>query len=170
MGRTGATLTFFLVEKEKKCYHVPARVNTIVISTENIKTRMPVPVITEAGRGTGTRRDDGGDAGAGKALPTFLAAFDDVTISSQKKTGQAVEDHVVAYVPATVTPKPVKIEKKTNSEMAVNHTAAATDSEIVQDSRAVGPYDLNVKTMAMKRYGEASSFRNWHPTTFEIVI
>jgi len=170
MGRTEMTLTFFLVEKEKKCYHITMQVNTTAISTENIKTHMPVPVISETGRGTGARRDDRGDAGSGKALPTFLAAFDDVRISSQKKTGQAADDRIVVYMPATVTPKPVKTEKKTNFEMAVNRTPAATDSEIVRDGRAVGPYNLNVKTMAMKRYGEASSYRNWHPTTFEIVI
>ena len=144
--------------------------NAIVFSTENIKTRPQVPVISEARRGEDARRDDGGEADSRKALPSFLAAFDRVAISSQKKTVQAADDRVVAYVPATVTLKPVTTERKTSSEAAVNHAAAATGSVIVRDGRAAGPYDLNVQTMAMKRYGEASSYRNWHPTTFEIVI
>ncbi len=144
--------------------------NAIVISTENIETRPQVPVISEARRGEDARRDSGGDAESRRALPSFLSTFDRVAISSHKKTVQAADDCVVAYVPATVTLKPVTTEKKTSSEMAVNHSAAATGSEIARDGRAAGPYDLNVQTMAMKRYGEASSYRNWHPTTFEIVI
>ena len=144
--------------------------NAIVISTENIKTRPQVPVISEARRGEDARRDNGGDADSRKALPSFISAFDRVAISSRKNTVQVSDDHVVAYEPVTVTLKPVATEKKTSSEIAVNHTAAATGSEIARDGRAAGPYDLNVQTMAMKRYGEASSYRNWHPTTFEIVI
>lgn len=144
--------------------------NAIVISTENVKTRPQVPVISEARRGEDARRDNGGDADSRKALPSLLGVFDRVAISSHKKAVQAADARVVACVPATVTLKPVTKEKKTTSEMAVNHAAAATGSEIARDGRAAGPYDLNVQTMAMKRYGEASSYRNWHPTTFEIVI
>ncbi|MBP7527829.1 MAG: hypothetical protein KA801_07885 [Syntrophorhabdaceae bacterium] len=144
--------------------------NVIVISTENIKTRPQVPVISEARRGEDARRDNGGDADSRKALPSLPGAFDRVAVSSHKKTVQAADDRVVAYMPATVTLKPVTTEKKTGSEMAINHAAAATGSEIARDVRAAGPYGLNVQTMAMKRYGEANSYRNWHPTTFEIVI
>jgi len=145
-------------------------VNAIVISTENIKTRPQVPVISETGRGEDARRDNGGGADSRKALPSFISAFDRVAISSQKKTVQAADARVVAYVPATVNLKPVTTEKKTSSEMAVNHAAAAIGSETARDGGAAGSYDLNIQTMAMKRYGEASAYRNWHPTTFEIVI
>ncbi|MEN6476744.1 MAG: hypothetical protein ABFC75_01995 [Rectinema sp.] len=144
--------------------------NAIVISTENIKTRPQVPVISEARRGEDARRDNGGDADSRKALPSFPGAFDRVAISSHNKTVQTADGRVVHYVPTAATLRPVTTEKKTSSEMAVKHTAAATGSEIARDGRAGGPYDLNVQTMAMKRYGEASSYRNWHPTTFEIVI
>jgi len=145
-------------------------VNAIVISTENIKTGSQVPVISETRRGEDARRDNGGDADSRKALASFSGAFDRVAISSHNKMVQAADDRVVAYMPAAATLKPVTTEKKTSSEMAVKHAAAPTGSEIVRDSRVAGPYDLTVQTMAMKRYGEASSYRNWHPTTFEIVI
>jgi len=145
-------------------------VNAIVISTENIKTRPQVPVISEARRGEDARRDNRGDGDSRKTLPSFSGAFDRVAISPHNKTVQAADDRVVPYMPAAATLKPVATEKKTSSEMAVKHAAAATGGEIARDGRAGGPYDLNVQTMAMKRYGEASSYRNWHPTTFEIVI
>ena len=167
-GRHTGGREVFLVEKEKRCYYMS--VNAIVISTESIKTRPQVPVISEARRGEDARRDNGGDADSRRALPSLLGAFDRVAISSHKKTVQPADDRIVAYVPATVILKPVTTEKRTSSEMAVNHTAAATGSEIARDGRAAGPYDLNVQTMAMKRYGEANSYRNWHPTPFEIVI
>lgn len=67
-----------------------------------------------------------------------------------------------------VSPQPV--EKKREGQdrsLVVKGPGSAVESGVVRYTVNVGPYDVNVSTMAMRRYAEASSHRAWCPGTFE---
>jgi len=158
-------------------YHgVGVNINTI--STEKINAYAQIPAGIEARRGEDTFRGERQGSPPGKVVSASLAVCDDdsVAIASQGRALQAAQDQLRVQVPVVkksylpVEEDQNEISRRVLAGVTVNRTNVATNSEIVRDSRTVGPYALHVNSSAMKRYGEASSYRNWHTTTFELTV
>lgn len=146
--------------------------NTTVITSENIRTRGHVPVIGEARRGEDLHREDRQGAGSRKDLPSFLVAFDgdDVRISSGTRA-QGTQERLPANVSSAGSSQALEGQRNGHDySMTVKRTGAAVESGVVRYSASIGPYDVHVSNVAMKRYSEASSHRNWHPSTFELTV
>ena len=54
--------------------------------------------------------------------------------------------------------------------LMVKGPGSAVESGVIRYTVNVGPCDTSVSTMAMRKYGEASSQRAWRPSTFEVTI
>ncbi len=54
--------------------------------------------------------------------------------------------------------------------LMVKGAGSAVESGVILYTVSVGPYDVNVSTMAMRRYAEASSRRACHSGTFEVTV
>ncbi len=153
-------------------------VNINTISTENINAHARIPSGIEARRGEDAFRAEGQGTPSGKTMPAPLAVcgYDSVAIASQGKALQAVQNQLRVQVPVTkksclpVEEDQNEITRRVLAGVTVNRSSVVTNSEIVRDSRTVGPYALHVNSSAMKRYDEAGSYRNWQSTTFELTV
>ena len=172
-------LLFFSRRRERKVllYHgIGVNINTI--STENIKEQTRSPAGIEARRGEDAFRGGGQGMPSGRVSPAPLAVcdYDSVAINSQSRALQAAQDQLRVQVPVAqksylpVEEDQSEITRRILTGTTVNRASVVTNSEIVRDSRTVGPYALHVNSSAMKRYGEASSYRNWQSTTFELTV
>lgn len=152
--------------------------NINTISTENINAHARISTGIEVLRGEDVSRGGGQGTPSGKVMSAPLAVcdYDSVAIASQSRALQAVQDHLRVQVPvAKKSCLPVEEDQNETTRrvltgVTVNRASVVTNSEIVRDSRTVGPYALHVNSSAMKRYGEASSYRNWQSTTFELTV
>lgn len=148
--------------------------NTSLITAQNLRTGTFAPTIRELQRGESPRREDGEGAASRKALSSQFVPFagDEVTISSGGKVvPEGVREQLPVHVPALGSRQAVE-ERREGQDRAltVKGPEPAVESGVIRYTVNVGPYDVNVSTMAMRRYGEASSHRVWRPGTFEVTV
>lgn len=91
------------------------------------------------------------------------------TVAPTIREGQRGEGPRREQLP--VSPQPVEENREgQDRSLVVKGPGSAVESGIIRYTVNVGPYDVNVSTMAMRRYGEASSHRAWPPGTFEVTV
>jgi len=148
--------------------------NTTVIAAENARTGANALAIRETRRGENLQREDRQSAGSRRALPSFLVAFDgdEVAISSGKDTAvKGVQEQYPVHVPSPASRQAIEAQKnKPEQALRVRVAGSAVESGPVSYAAGIGPYDARVSTVAMKRYGEASSYRNSSSSSFELTI
>lgn len=135
------------------------------IATHNEWPRS-LPVLSRS-QGAAYSRRDGEERASQQTVPSFVVAFsgDQVTISSKRSDTSSQGDELPARMPAS--------EAAGQAGLPDIRSAAATagvslSSESIQGTRSFGPYEIQINRYAMKRYGEASSFRGSQTSTFEI--
>ncbi len=148
--------------------------NTAIIAGQNVRTGTLAPAVRELQRSESPRREDRESAASRKGLPPYLIPFDgdEVAISPDRSsTLGGMQEQLPVRVPPSGSPQAVE-ERKSGSEgaLAVKGPGSAVDSGVVRYTVNVGPCDVHVSTMAMRRYGEASSYRTWHASTFEVTV
>ena len=178
--RTACMVNFFLEVKDVTCYSVAKDkgmdLNSILI--ENARARRPLPANLQIGKSAGTGSDEGRDNRKKQVVPFIPFDRDSVDISLENSSRTEIRQDLLQFH-VSLTRNRVEIEekgretgKKVSSDIAAYKAegVAITDSKIVQEERSIGPYGLHVNQSAMRRYEQAGSYRNWHPTTFEITV
>jgi hypothetical protein len=148
--------------------------NTSLITAQNLRTGTLAPTIREMQRGESPRREDREGEASRKGLSSRFVPFavDDVSISSSRgAAAEGVREQLPVHVPASGSSRAVE-ERRDGQDgaLTVKGPGSAVESGVIRYTVNVGPYDTSVSTMAMRRYGEASSHRAWRPSTFEVTI
>lgn len=148
--------------------------NTSLITAQNLRTGILAPTIREMQRGESPRREDREGAASHKGLPSRFVPFesDDVTVSSGRKPAPGgAREQLPVHVPASGSPQTME-ERRDGQDgvLTVKGPGSAVESGVIRYTVNVGPYDTSVSTVAMRKYGEASSHRAWRPGTFEVTI
>ncbi len=143
-------------------------VNNSILRDDRLRGALPV---VSRSQNADLSRQDNEERDAQRAVPSFVVAFnsDEVTISSKKKPGDNSQGGVFsaqALVPENT--REISELRNLSPDAAANITGVSVSSETVRNIRSFGPYEIQVNQYAMKRYGEAGSFRVWHTSTFEI--
>ena len=129
-----------------------------------------MPVVSRL-QNTDLSRRDNEERNSQRAVPSFVVAFngDEVTISSKKRPDDSSQGEAFssqALVPENT--REISELRNLSPDAAVNVAGVSVSSETVRNIRSFGPYEIQVNQYAMKRYGEAGSFRVWHTSTFEV--
>lgn|GEM_PF-2021823 len=148
--------------------------NTSFMTARNVRTGTLAQTIRELQKAESPRREDREGAASQKGLPSYFLSLDsdDVTISSGRKAAaEGVREHLPVRVPASGSCQAVEERREGQDQaLTVKGPGSAVESGVIRYTVSVGPYDVSVSTMAMRRYGEASSHRAWHPGTIEVTV
>lgn len=142
--------------------------NNSIIREERPRSTMPV---VSRLQNTDLSRRDNEERHSRVVVPSFVAAFtgDEVTISSKKRPRDNSQGEVLsaeALVPEIT--REISQLRGLSPDAAASIPGVSLSSETVRDVRSFGPSEIKVNRYAVKRYDEASSFRVWHTSTFEV--
>jgi hypothetical protein len=142
--------------------------NNTITTSENMRTGLGLAVIREPRRSDDLRREDRQSAGSHNGLPAHLVPFDgdEVAIGSQAGTAvRAAWEQLPVYAAPSGSAGAVA-ETKDRPDQGL----AVRDAGVVPYSVGISPRDAHANTIAMKKYGEASSYRSWRSGTFEVTV
>ncbi|MHB8109235.1 MAG: hypothetical protein ACYDHW_04285 [Syntrophorhabdaceae bacterium] len=129
-----------------------------------------LPVVPNTHRSGLPRRDNEDSRDYRNAVPSFLVEFNnEVAISSRRRENElAGEDNLLAVIQAPGK----QVEKSSRIHPVISPHAGIllNDSETIQESRSVDPYNLRAGQKARQRYTEANSLEIRYSATFEITV